>query len=140
MNYKDKYTIWKSDDFFDIDTRKELKELKDEKEVVDRFYMDLEFGTGGMRGLMGAGTNRLNKWYKKRVSILSLKMMFWLWKRHYTFKEFRWQKWTQNSAYNTSGCCTLSYIYGVNCAYDSDNLLWTNVYLCSLRLKRADTI
>lgn len=62
MNYKDRYEQWLRDDFFDENTRKELSALTDEKEIEDRFYRDLEFGTGGLRGIMGAGTNRMNQY------------------------------------------------------------------------------
>ena len=65
MNYMDLYNFWKTDEFFDAATRKELNELNpetDTKEIEDRFYRDLEFGTGGLRGVMGAGTNRMNKY------------------------------------------------------------------------------
>lgn len=62
MNYKERYKQWLTDDFFDEATRKELSSLTDEKEIEDRFYRDLEFGTGGLRGVMGAGTNRMNKY------------------------------------------------------------------------------
>ena len=58
-----KAKLWLSDPF-DQDTRKEIQELLDKgsEELTDRFYKDLEFGTGGMRGTMGAGTNRINKY------------------------------------------------------------------------------
>ena len=62
MNYKERYEQWLTDDFFDEATRRELAALADEKEIEDRFYRDLEFGTGGLRGVMGAGTNRMNKY------------------------------------------------------------------------------
>lgn len=62
MGYKERYKQWMEDDFFDIATRAELSALRDEKEIEDRFYRDLEFGTGGLRGVMGAGTNRMNKY------------------------------------------------------------------------------
>lgn len=62
MNYKERYEQWLKDDFFDEATRRELAALTDEKEIEDRFYRDLEFGTGGLRGVMGAGTNRMNKY------------------------------------------------------------------------------
>ena len=61
-NYLEAYNMWKTDSFFDLDTRKEVMNLTDEKEIEDRFYCDLEFGTGGLRGIMGAGTNRMNKY------------------------------------------------------------------------------
>ncbi len=59
MDYKEKYNLWLT---FDEDTRKELLQIKDEKEIEDRFYKDLAFGTGGLRGIMGAGSNRMNKY------------------------------------------------------------------------------
>lgn len=61
-NYRERYEQWLNDAFFDEATRKELAALIDEKEIEDRFYRDLEFGTGGLRGIMGAGTNRMNKY------------------------------------------------------------------------------
>jgi len=62
MSYKNIYKQWLKDPF-DIDTIKATKELaKNENELEDCFYKDLEFGTGGMRGLMGVGTNRINKY------------------------------------------------------------------------------
>ena len=61
MDYKNVYNEWINDDYFDKDTREELLNIKDnEKEIEDRFYKDLEFGTGGLRGIIGAGTNRIN--------------------------------------------------------------------------------
>lgn len=62
MDYRTVYKRWLTDDFFDEDTRNELKALSDEKEIEDRFYCDLQFGTGGLRGIMGAGTNRMNRY------------------------------------------------------------------------------
>lgn len=62
MNYKDKYEQWLTDDFFDEAIQKELQTLTDEKEIEDRFYRELEFGTGGLRGIMAAGTNRMNRY------------------------------------------------------------------------------
>lgn len=62
MDYKERFNLWLNDEFFDEETREELKELTDEREIVDRFYRDLGFGTGGLRGIMGAGTNRINKY------------------------------------------------------------------------------
>lgn len=59
MNYKDKYNEWLC---FDEETKNELLAITDEKEIEDRFYKDLAFGTGGLRGIMGAGTNRMNKY------------------------------------------------------------------------------
>lgn len=68
MNYRNRYEQWLNDDFFDEETRKELAALTDEKEIEDRFYRDLAFGTGGLRGIMGAGTNRMNKYTVGKVS------------------------------------------------------------------------
>ena len=62
MGYKERYQQWKENTFFDEETRRELSSLQNEKEIEDRFYKDLEFGTGGLRGIMGAGTNRMNKY------------------------------------------------------------------------------
>lgn len=59
MDIHEKYEYWLT---FDEDTRKELESITDEKEIEDRFYKDLEFGTGGLRGIMGAGANRMNKY------------------------------------------------------------------------------
>ncbi len=59
MDYMKKYKLWLT---FDKDTRAELEAVTDEKEIEDRFYKDLAFGTGGLRGIMGAGSNRMNKY------------------------------------------------------------------------------
>ena len=67
-DYKERYEFWKSNSFFDEATRAELASLTDEKEIEDRFYRDLEFGTGGARGLMGAGTNRFNSYNVRRIT------------------------------------------------------------------------
>lgn len=60
MNYREIYSFWTEDTYFDEGTKKELLSINDEKEIKDRFYKDLEFGTGGLRGVIGAGTNRMN--------------------------------------------------------------------------------
>ncbi len=61
MGYKENYESWLNNPYFDEDTRNELKGIAgNEKEIEDRFYMDLEFGTAGLRGVIGAGTNRMN--------------------------------------------------------------------------------
>ncbi len=61
MSYKEMFEFWLEDDYFDQDTKNELLAIKDnEEEVEDRFYKELEFGTGGLRGVIGAGTNRMN--------------------------------------------------------------------------------
>ena len=61
MDYKAKYEQWCQDPIFDKETKAELSAITgDEKEIEDRFYKDLSFGTGGLRGVIGAGTNRMN--------------------------------------------------------------------------------
>lgn len=61
MDYRKTYEQWCSDSYFDDQTKEELKTIaSDEKEIEDRFYRRLEFGTGGLRGVIGAGTNRMN--------------------------------------------------------------------------------
>ncbi|MBQ8261894.1 MAG: phospho-sugar mutase [Lachnospiraceae bacterium] len=61
MSYMDEFNFWLEDDYFDRATKDELLAIRnDEKEVEDRFYKELEFGTGGLRGVIGAGTNRMN--------------------------------------------------------------------------------
>lgn len=63
MNYLDEYTKWLESDFIDEDTKNELIKIKDDKkEIEDRFYKNLEFGTAGLRGIIGAGTNRMNQY------------------------------------------------------------------------------
>ncbi|HHY27562.1 MAG TPA: phospho-sugar mutase, partial [Desulfitobacterium dehalogenans] len=57
---QERYQLWLTSPYFDNDTRSEVAGIKDKKEIEDRFYMDLEFGTGGLRGVLGAGTNRMN--------------------------------------------------------------------------------
>ena len=61
MDYKEIYEQWVNDEYFDEKTRAELKSIEgDDKEIQERFYKSLEFGTGGLRGIIGAGTNRMN--------------------------------------------------------------------------------
>ena len=61
MSYKQQYDFWLNDAYFDEATKEELRGIAaDEKEIEDRFYKELEFGTGGLRGVIGAGTNRMN--------------------------------------------------------------------------------
>ena len=61
MSYMDTYKKWCTDNYFDEDTKKELLALQgNDAEIEDRFYRQLEFGTGGLRGVIGAGTNRMN--------------------------------------------------------------------------------
>ena len=61
MDYRQEYEKWCNDPYFDEQTREELKAIAgDDKEIEDRFYRTLEFGTAGLRGVIGAGTNRMN--------------------------------------------------------------------------------
>ncbi|NLD51114.1 MAG: phospho-sugar mutase, partial [Clostridiaceae bacterium] len=63
------YKFWLENDYFDNDTREELGRIKsDSKEIEERFYKDLEFGTGGLRGIIGAGTNRMNIYTVRKAS------------------------------------------------------------------------
>lgn len=63
MNYLEEYKKWSESAEFDEETKRELVEIKNnEKEIEDRFYKELEFGTAGLRGIIGAGTNRMNKY------------------------------------------------------------------------------
>lgn len=66
MDYKERYNEWL---LFDDDTKQELLKITDEKEFEDRFYKDLAFGTGGMRGIMGAGPNRMNRYTISRATL-----------------------------------------------------------------------
>ena len=67
MDYKEMYDLWRTADCFDADTKKELEAIKDdENEIQERFYKQLEFGTAGLRGIIGAGTNRMNYLYCKK--------------------------------------------------------------------------
>lgn len=61
MSYRDIYQSWLENPYFDKETKQELNDIaENEKEIEDRFYKELEFGTGGLRGVIGAGTNRMN--------------------------------------------------------------------------------
>lgn len=63
MDYLEKYEFWLASEAFDDETKAELEAIRgDEKEIKERFYKNLEFGTGGLRGIIGAGTNRMNKY------------------------------------------------------------------------------
>ena len=63
MSYLEEYKRWCEDELFDKETREELLSIKnDEEEIKDRFYKELEFGTAGLRGVIGMGTNRMNKY------------------------------------------------------------------------------
>ena len=68
-NYFEKYNEWLNDDCFDDETKKELDSIRgNEEEIKDRFYKELEFGTAGLRGVIGAGTNRMNKYTVGRAT------------------------------------------------------------------------
>lgn len=58
--YREKYEFWLNSSYLNDEEKLELKNIGDEKEIEDRFYKDLEFGTGGLRGVIGLGTNRMN--------------------------------------------------------------------------------
>ena len=67
MNYKETYQEWLSNPYFDEDTKKELTAIEnDENEIKERFYADLAFGTAGLRGIIGAGINRMNIYFWNR--------------------------------------------------------------------------
>ncbi|HHW70217.1 MAG TPA: phospho-sugar mutase, partial [Clostridiales bacterium] len=63
MDYRERYKQWLDSPIIDEATKEELRSIAgDEKEIEDRFYKDLEFGTGGLRGIIGAGSNRINRY------------------------------------------------------------------------------
>ncbi len=69
MSYMDEYRFWLEDDYFDQGTKEELEAIKDNQgEIEDRFYKELEFGTGGLRGVIGAGTNRMNLYTVRKAT------------------------------------------------------------------------
>ena len=70
MNYREEYEKWLNNPYFDKEVKKELESIKnDEKEIEDRFYKELEFGTAGLRGVVGYGTNRMNKYTVGKASL-----------------------------------------------------------------------
>ena len=69
MGYKEKYEYWLNSPAIDEKDREELKSIAgNEKEIEDRFFKDLSFGTGGIRGVRGIGTNRMNKYVIRKVT------------------------------------------------------------------------
>jgi len=69
MSYIDKYNLWTTNKYFDYETREELESIREnDKEIEERFYKELEFGTGGLRGIIGAGTNRMNIYTVRKVT------------------------------------------------------------------------
>lgn len=68
MSYKENFNSWLNNPNIDEKTKEELNSIKDEKEIEDRFYKELEFGTAGLRGKLGAGTNRMNVYNISKVT------------------------------------------------------------------------
>ena len=68
VSFQDRYSLWSENPYFDEETRQELGRITDPQEIEDRFYMDLEFGTGGLRGIIAAGTNRMNKYVIRKAT------------------------------------------------------------------------
>ncbi len=69
MTVKEQYEFWLSDSYFDDATKAELKAIaSDDNEINERFYKNLEFGTGGLRGIIGAGTNRMNVYTVRKAT------------------------------------------------------------------------
>jgi phosphoglucomutase len=69
VGYLEKYKQWTTDEYFDAETRNELLALEgNDGEIKDRFYKDLEFGTGGLRGVLGAGSNRMNLYTVRKAT------------------------------------------------------------------------
>ncbi len=69
MSHNERFLYWLNDEYFDPDTRNELSIIKDdENEIEDRFFKDLDFGTGGLRGVIGAGTNRMNVYTVRKAT------------------------------------------------------------------------
>lgn len=67
-DYLKKYKYWLENSYFDQETKDELKNIEEISEIKDRFYKELEFGTGGLRAIIGYGTNRLNKYTIRRIT------------------------------------------------------------------------
>ena len=68
MDYRKQYKYWLESAYFSEETRNELRQISDAREIEDRFYRNLEFGTGGLRGVVGAGTNRMNIYTVRKAS------------------------------------------------------------------------
>ncbi len=69
MDFMNSFRYWLESESIDSETREELKQIKDDvNEIEERFYRDLEFGTGGLRGIIGAGTNRINKYVVRKAT------------------------------------------------------------------------
>ena len=94
MDYMKIYQQWCSDPYFDDATKAELKAIENNKEEIeDRFYRQLEFGTGGLRGVIGAGTNRMNIYTVRQATqglanyVLSQNDRKRVWQSHMTREE-----------------------------------------------------
>lgn len=69
MDYKKVYEEWLNSPYFDEETKAELRGIaRDENEIRERFYAELEFGTAGLRGIIGAGTNRMNVYTVRKAT------------------------------------------------------------------------
>ena len=69
MEYRIHYQQWRDAEYLEPELKRELEAIKDdEKEIYERFYQDLTFGTGGLRGIMGVGTNRMNVYTVQRAT------------------------------------------------------------------------
>ena len=69
MGYKEQYEQWLTSSDIDEVTKQELRDIAgDEKEIEERFYTELEFGTAGLRGIIGAGTNRMNEYTVRKAT------------------------------------------------------------------------
>lgn len=69
MDAEKEYNLWCSDAYFDQDTKEELRKIAgNQEEIEERFYRNLEFGTGGLRGIIGAGTNRMNRYTVRKAT------------------------------------------------------------------------
>ena len=69
MEYRETYESWLNNPYFDEETKSELRNIADDdKEIKERFYKDLEFGTAGLRGVIGAGTNRMNIYVVRKTT------------------------------------------------------------------------
>ena len=69
MGYKEQYMQWLESDYMDEATKEELRQIAgDEKEIEERFYTELEFGTAGLRGIIGAGCNRMNEYTVRKAT------------------------------------------------------------------------
>ena len=69
MSFMEEFNFWLEDDYFDQSTKDELLAIRDNQaEIEERFYRELEFGTGGLRGIIGAGTNRMNVYTVRKAT------------------------------------------------------------------------